>query len=51
VNEHLWFKAEQNMAVRERARLIKLKRITFRALPNVMILVDGVWKFPSLKGV
>lgn len=47
--ELVWQKAEKNMAHRERGRLIRLKRITFRGLPNVLVNVDGSWKFPSLK--
>lgn len=51
IAENIWLKAEQNMARRERTRLIKAKRITFQGLPNVMVkTVDG-WRFPSLKAV
>lgn len=49
MNEYLWRKAEQQMAKRERTRLIKARRITFSGFPNVLVNVDGVWKFPSLK--
>lgn len=50
IPESPWQKAEQNMARRERGRLIKARRITFSGFPNVLVKVDGVWKFPSLKG-
>lgn len=57
IPEYIWQKAEQNMAKRERARLIKARRITFSGFPNVLVNVDGSaeagasWKFPPLKGV
>ena len=51
MNELTWIKAEQNMARRERVRLIKAGRIRFTAPANVLVkTVDG-WRFPSLKTV
>ena len=48
MNEHLWLKAEQNMARRERVRLIKAKRIRFTSPPNVLVKTESGWRFPSL---
>ena len=48
--EATWRKAEQNMARRERGRLIRNGTINLRTLPNVMVRDnDGSWKFPSLE--
>ena len=46
----VWQKAEQNMARRERGRLIKKRIIKFVSYPNIMVFVGGKWKLPSLKG-
>jgi hypothetical protein len=49
ISESIWRKADLNQSRRERTRLIRLGRITFKALPNVLEFTDGRWKFPSLK--
>ena len=51
MNEATWQKAEQNQARRERIRYLITGRIKTNTVPNVLALVDGVWKFPSLKAV
>lgn len=48
MNEYLWQKAEQNMARRERARLIKIGRIRFTTPANVLVKTADGWRFPSL---
>ena len=49
ITENTWLKAEQNMARRERVRLIKAKRIRFTSPANVLVKTADGWRFPSLK--
>lgn len=56
IPENIWNKAEQNMARRERLRLIKNGRIRFTSPANVLVKTvvgpsetDVSWRFPSLR--
>lgn len=49
ISEHIWRKAEANMAMRERRRLLKLGRIRPTSLPIVMVTNEaGKWVLPRI---
>lgn len=48
LTESIWRKAEKNMAMRERRRLLKVGVVKTTSNPNVLVKRDGVWKLPQI---
>lgn len=48
MNENLWRKAEANQLMRETRDRIRSGVISLTSVPNILVKVDGVWKFPPV---
>lgn len=48
MNENLWRKAEANQLMRETRDRIRKGVIGLKSVPNILVKVDGVWKFPPV---